>query len=204
MRISIAALSTLLTTAIANPPSSDHPTLTPKNTSTSSCPGTLPPSSIYPNLIIPISAAHPTTAYGTVYKPVITPNDFCTIFNLYIPPSAHNKTCTLSFLFPERHQLETSSYSYAGAGHVTFTGYPSGVGATTATTWNTRPAGGGSPPSAPSVIRPGHAYVINRGGCEVREWEYLLVSGMMCSNDTRLEYFQDYNPCPIGLFVTVS
>ncbi|KAI9657308.1 MAG: hypothetical protein M1821_002988 [Bathelium mastoideum] len=167
----------------------------------STCPAYLPSKFLFPNLIVPVSQKKPDTAYGTVYSPKVSPNDFCTIFNLHIPPWAHHKACTLEFLFPRREQLETSSFTYNGPGHFTFTGFPEGTGARAHTTWNTRPRNGRT---APRVLEPGNAYTIYSGSCDVGRGQTLEVSGMMCSNDTSFQYFQDFNPCPIGIYVTVS
>lgn len=67
-----------------------------------------------------------------------------TIFNLYVPESAAGKTCTLKFFFPSQNQLRTSSYTYKGPGHFTFTGYAFGSGADADTTWNNQPPAGPS------------------------------------------------------------
>ncbi|KAL1639698.1 hypothetical protein SLS58_007596 [Diplodia intermedia] len=164
-----------------------------------------PASWLFPVGIYPVSASNPDTNYGTVYSPKITPGDFCTIFNLYVPESAAGKTCTLKFLFPAQDQLRTSSYTYEGAGHFTFTGYAFGSGATDETTWNNQPPAGPSPPSPPAVLAPGNAYVINAGDCGVQAGQGSLeVSGMLCSSDTTFEYFQDSDLCPIGFYVVIS
>ncbi|GME32780.1 putative gpi anchored cell wall protein [Neofusicoccum parvum] len=160
---------------------------------------------LFPVYIVPVSKNNPDTKYGTVYSPKITPNDFCTIFNLYVPESAAGKTCTLKFFFPSQDQLRTSSYTYSGAGHFTFTGYAFGSGATADTTWNNQPPAGPSPPSPPAVLEPGNAYVINAGDCGVQAGQGSLeVSGMLCSSDTTFEYFQDSDLCPIGFYVVIS
>lgn len=99
---------------------------------------------LFPVLITPVSAANPDTKYGTVYSPKITPGDFCTIYNLYVPESAAGKTCTLKFFFPRQDQLRTSSFTYDGPGHFTFTGYAFGSGADADTTWNNQPPAGPS------------------------------------------------------------
>ncbi|KAF2142684.1 uncharacterized protein K452DRAFT_287099 [Aplosporella prunicola CBS 121167] len=103
-----------------------------------------PGSFVWPQLMVPVSAANPDTAYGTVYSPRITPNDFCTIFNLYLPQSAAGKTCSLEFLFPSQDQLRSSSYVFEGPGHFNFTGFALGAGAELDTTWNKQPPAGSS------------------------------------------------------------
>jgi hypothetical protein len=88
------------------------------------CPpgGTLPPGYIAPSMMVRISQNSPDEKFGSTQTPLITPNDFCTIFNLEIPSSGYDSTCTLVFLFPD-HDETQSPYSYDGPGHFTFTGY---------------------------------------------------------------------------------
>ncbi|OCL12878.1 hypothetical protein AOQ84DRAFT_134953 [Glonium stellatum] len=171
-----------------------------------SCPpgGTLPSSHLNPTLMVPIAASAPNHAFGGTQTPIITPNDFCTIFDLSIPPSGVGKTCTLEFLFPALGQTLTP-YVYIGEGHFTFTGYAFGSGATEETTYNNQPPAGPSPPTPPSVLAPGHAYTINVGPCGIQPGASSLeVSGKLCSNDTTFSYYQNDNKCPIGFFVTIS
>lgn len=133
--------------------------------------------------------------YPTTYSPVITPDDYCTIFNFYIPPEAAGKTCALEFLFPELDQLEESTFTYSGGGHFTFSGYV-GYGATNETTWNNQPSPGNSlynPP--PQILTPGHRYALNKpypGSCIITKgMPALEIGGKLCSNDTIFTYFQD-------------
>jgi hypothetical protein len=172
-----------------------------------SCPegGTLPPGYLAPTLMVPISECLPNVAFGGTQAPIITPNDFCTIFNLVIPPSAAGKTCTLEFLFPS-HTETLAPYIYAGPGHFTFTGYAFGSGATSQTTYANQPPAGPSPPTPPAVLSPGNAYVINVGGCAVEEGMTagLEVSGALCSSDTTFWFQESQAQCPIGFFVAIS
>jgi len=173
----------------------------------SSCPkgGDLPKGALQPTLMVPISKNLPDVAFGPTWNPIVTPNDFCTIFNLVIPSSGFNKTCTLEFLFPS-HGQTFSPYIYNGAGHFTFTGYAFFSGATPETTYNNQPPPGPSPPSPPAVLAPGNAYVINAGPCFIPEGEASMeVSGALCSPDTDLVYLQTENMgCPIGFYVVIS
>ncbi|KAE8445344.1 hypothetical protein EG329_013466 [Mollisiaceae sp. DMI_Dod_QoI] len=135
-----------------------------------SCPpnGTLPANHISPSLIVPVSSNLPDVAFGPTSFPLITPNDFCSIFNLVVPPSGVGKTCTLEFLFPS-HSQTFAPFVYSGGGHFTFTGYAFGSGATPQTTYNQQPPAGPSPPQPPAVLQPGNAYTINVGGCAIEE-----------------------------------
>jgi hypothetical protein len=92
------------------------------------CPpnGNLPQNYLSPTLMVPVSRNFPDVAFGSTRVPKMTPNDFCTIFNLVIPPSAMGATCTLEFLFPSFGET-LSPYFYNGGGHFTFTGYAFGT-----------------------------------------------------------------------------
>ena len=172
-----------------------------------SCPqgGTLPSNYLSPTLMVPYSKNLPNVAFGGTKTPLITPNDFCTIFNLVVPPSAAGKTCTLEFLFPS-HSQTMAPYLYFGGGHFTFTGYAFGSGATSKTTYNNQPPAGPSPPQPPAVLSPGNAYIINVGGCAVTAdmTEGLEVSGALCSTDTYFSFLESSSTCPIGFFVAIS
>ena len=196
----LALLSSTAATPVA------HPLEVISERTYNSCPqgGTLPPGSLSPTLMVPVSARFPNVPFGSTKTPLITPNDFCTIFNLEIPPSAVGKTCTLEFLFPSHTQTLTP-YLYTGGGHFSFTGYAFGSGATEETTYAHQPPAGPSPPSPPAVLSPGHAYVINVGGCAIQTgMSGLEVSGMLCSDDTTFGYLQSDHECPIGFYVTIS
>ncbi|KAK3078884.1 hypothetical protein LTS18_006367, partial [Coniosporium uncinatum] len=82
--------------------------------------------------MVPISQSQPDKVYGPVTNPIITPNDVCTIFNLYIPAEFQGRTCTLEFIFPDMGTT-TRDYSFSGGGHFTFSGYV-GYGAEADTT----------------------------------------------------------------------
>ncbi|KAL2074194.1 hypothetical protein VTL71DRAFT_7972 [Oculimacula yallundae] len=172
----------------------------------SKCPvnGTLSGEYLNPTLIVPVSKKAPNVAFGSTKVPIITPGDFCTIFNLMIPPTAVGKTCTLEFLFPEM-LTSTAPYVYSGGGHFTFTGYAFGTGATEETTFNKQPPPGPSPPQPPAVLSPGNAYTINIGGCAIEKgMAGMEVSGMLCSTDTALAFLQSDQKCPMGFFVAIS
>ncbi|KAN0099114.1 Ubiquitin 3 binding protein But2 C-terminal domain containing protein [Hyaloscypha variabilis] len=205
MRVTIPLLATLLSCTSASPV---YPLTVVSSRQLESCPvnGNLPPTYLSPTLMVPVSKNLPDVAFGGTQNPLITPNDFCTIFNLVVPPSATGDTCTLEFLFPNNLQTH-SPYAYFGGGHFTFTGYAFGSGATEQTTYNNQPPPGPSPPEPPAVLSPGNAYTINVGGCAVEAPNSLEVSGMLCSTDTTFSFYQtqgDELGCPIGFFVGIS
>jgi len=155
--------------------------------------------------IFPISKKNPDKKYGDSKKAKITPDDFCTIFNLFIPESAHNKTCTLEFLFPS-HEDASTHYKFKGEGNFIFKGY-TGYGGEPETTWNNQPPAG--PPQfdpPPQNLKPGGKYVIHSGDCLVQEGQTggLEVGGKLCSSDTRLEFEECDHDCPIGFFIEIS
>jgi hypothetical protein len=154
--------------------------------------------------MIPVSASQPTVQLGSSTVAIITPNDYCTISKLVVPPEGLNKTCTLQFLIPDRKQAGFN-YNFAGPGHFTFTGYAFGVGATEETTFQNQPPAGPSPLSPPSLLTPEHTYVINVGPCGIEpSMAGMEVSGMLCSPDTTFVYQQRDDRCPIVLFVTIT
>jgi hypothetical protein len=205
MKVTLSFLAALISCTAATPL---QPLKIISSRQLESCPanGNLPPNYLAPTLMVPVSAKLPNVAFGSTETPLITPNNFCTIFNLVIPPSAAGDTCTLEFLFPD-HLQTLSPYTYFGGGHFTFTGYAFGTGATEQTTYNNQPPAGPSPPEPPSILSPGNAYTVNVGPCGVEPPNSLEVSGMLCSDDTTLLYLQtqgDELGCPIGFFVGIS
>jgi hypothetical protein len=168
------------------------PTTTPPTHGTT-CPKDLNGNYQYPHLIVPVNSAHPDTAYGTQYNGTIT-SKICTIFNFDIPASYVGKTCSAIFLLPKKQDLETSSYSLSGSGTCTVSGLKGN--ADQSTTWNNKPAKDGSSVSFDLV--PGGSWTVESGECAAGK----RISYEMCaSGDLALEYFQDYNPSPIGMYV---
>ncbi|CZR56103.1 related to GPI anchored cell wall protein [Phialocephala subalpina] len=149
----------------------------------------------YPHLIVPVSSSSPDTAFGTQFFGTISSN-VSTIFNFDIPTSYSGHTCNLIFLLPLQSELETSSYEFSGTGGVDFEEL-SGV-ATTSTTYD----------NAPSVEADLGTFTLTEGSST-------LISSFACPageavsyeakavGDTYLYFFQDYNPSPLGLYITV-
>ncbi|KAH8890527.1 hypothetical protein GQ53DRAFT_650338 [Thozetella sp. PMI_491] len=171
------------------------------------CPanGSLPPNYVKPSLIVNVSKRLPSFPFGPTQTPLITPGDFCAIFNLELPPSASDKICQLVFLFPS-HQQTSNYFTYLtgkDGGHFSFTGYAVGAGATPKTTYSHQPAAGPNPPSPPAVLSPGNAYVINSAPCGLPPGlkDPVTVSGMLCSPDTFFNFNNSDESCPIGFFV---
>ncbi|KAF1987079.1 hypothetical protein K402DRAFT_420709 [Aulographum hederae CBS 113979] len=169
------------------------------------CPGYLYEPFIFPTGIYPVSQCEPDKCFGPSYSPMVSPGDMCTIFNLEIPEKYAHSICTLKFFFPEQWQLDTSSFSFEGMGNFDFHGY-TGYNAQPGVTWNSRPPNG--PPEydpPPANVVPGGVYTLHSGSCLVKKgMGALKVGGVLCSSDTNVTWFQDYNPCPIGIFIQIE
>ena len=100
------------------------------------------------------------------------------------------------FLFPTQDELETSSFSFSGDGKLDFAHVESP--ATDSTTWNNQPAV--KVDYGVTAVSPGHTYVIATFDCPAGK---TVGFGVREAGSTDLNYFQDYNPSPIGLYVTV-
>merc|ERR1712113_179765 len=160
----------------------------------SACPTNLNGNYQYPHLIVPISSEHPDQSYGTSYNGQIN-GTTSSVYNFDIPQSYEGQTCSLVFLFPKKSQLETSDFTFNGQGSVSVD-YLSSA-AKQSTTYNSCPksaehAGDFSP-------MPGNSYVVSTGDCAAGTTQSYELSA---SDGLSLEYFQDYNPSPIGLYIT--
>lgn len=165
-----------------------------------SCPKDLPaqPDFEFPHLIVPISKLHPEVANPNTYFPRITPSDLGTVFNFVILHGG-DQACELGFYFPRQDQLQTSSYTFAGPGNFTVRINQPGSGAEDGvTTWSNQPAPGpydGFPKTM--KMEPGNYYSLFEGACLAGLWSITI-----SSPDSSFSWFQDYNPCPIGPYVT--
>ncbi|KAG5988655.1 hypothetical protein E4U43_004675 [Claviceps pusilla] len=158
------------------------------------CPANLQGAYEFPHLIIPVDKYNPDKAMGTSFFGEVTPS-ISSLFNFDIPGSDHGKTCTLVFLFPEQSQLETSSYSLSGEGKIDFSILDSPV--STSTTWNNKP--GKKSVYGTQAVTPGHSYTVATFPCPAGQAISVELDN---SGSTNLRYFQDYNPSPIGLYIT--
>ncbi|KAG5984510.1 hypothetical protein E4U55_004503 [Claviceps digitariae] len=158
------------------------------------CPANLEGAYEFPHLIIPVDKSNPDKAYGTSFFGEVT-SSISSIFNFDIPASDSGKTCTLVFLFPEQSQLQTSSYSLSGEGNIAFSILNSPV--STSTTWNDKP--GKESVYGIAALTPGNSYSIATFPCPAGQAISVELDN---SANTNLRYFQDYNPAPIGLYIT--
>lgn len=185
---SLATVATSVTSAAAS-------TVVPSGSaSASGCPADLNGAYQYPHLIVPINASSPNTAYGTQYNGTITPK-VSTIFNFDIPASYAGKQCSTVFLFPKLNQLETSSYSFNNQGGFTIS-ILNGV-ATESTTYANAPAVLAQIGSVPE-LKSGSSYTLSHDSCPGGARVSFQVTS---TGGLDLEFFQDYNPSPLGLYV---
>lgn len=164
--------------------------------SSGACPASLSGQFEYPHLIVPVNKDKPTTAYGTSYNGTVSPS-ISSIFNFDVPASYADKTCSLVFFLPTQDKLTTSAFSLSGSGGIDVTRLSSP--ATEQTTYDTV-SGPAKDFGGPSSVTPGNEYVVGSGPCQAGKRVGYLVTA---TGSLSLNYFQDYNPSPIGLFVTV-
>ncbi|KAH0172218.1 hypothetical protein KCU67_g1822, partial [Aureobasidium melanogenum] len=148
-----------------------------------------------PHAIIPVNKNSPSTSYGTQYDAYISSSN-STIFNFDIPSSYAGKQCTVIFLLPNKSQLATSDFSLSGAGGITFDQLTSP--APLSVTYATCPAVKTTLDTISSVT-PGNSYVVSSGACQAGSTISILASA---TGSLNLEYFEDWNPSAIGLFIT--
>jgi hypothetical protein len=98
---------------------------------------------------------------------------------------------------PNKANLETSDYTISGAGGLHFQELV--TPATTGTTYNNLPAVGGVDVTIPSVT-PGNSYAVASHECGAGQRISFKVSA---TGNLALNYFQDYNPSPIGAYISV-
>jgi hypothetical protein len=164
-----------------------------KPAASGACPQDLNGNYQYPHLIVPVDSEHPDKAYGTSYNGTISAH-ICTIFNFDIPASYAGKTCSAMFMLPKKEDLETSDYTISGQGECTVSKLKGNANAQT--TWSNAPAKAGDLASV--ELSPGNTYTVESGDCEAGK----TVSYEICgSGDFSINYFQDYNPSPIGMYI---
>jgi len=161
-----------------------------------SCPTNLSGSYQFPHLMVQVDKNQPTVALGNSYN-VHVSSTLSSLFNFDIPPFYEGKTCSLVFFFPERAQLMTSNYTFSGNGGIHVARLQSPV--SEQTTYNTVPS------TAKDVgtladLQAGRSYVVASGACFAGQRVVYDVSAI---GTLDLEYFQNSNEPPIGLYITV-
>ena len=185
--------TTLITVA-----SQTAPPLASTPAAASGCPTILAQNNYqFPHLIIPVSKDTPDTAYGSsTYSPEISPST-SDIFNFDIPPSYKGKTCSIVFMLPQKSEMTTSSFNLTGSGGLTFAKLKDP--ATEQTTYNTV---GDVVKNYTSIehLQPGNSYVVGVEACPAGDRIGIEVAA---TGSLDLEYFQDFNPKAIGLYITL-
>ncbi|KAI0418837.1 ubiquitin 3 binding protein But2 C-terminal domain-containing protein [Xylaria grammica] len=181
--------------------SSSSASSTPSETGTpgESCPGYLGDTYQYPHLIIPVDSANADSAPGTSYFPEVS-STISTAFNFDIPASYAGKTCNVVFLFPTQSQLETSSFNFTGSGAVSFARLSTAV--SESTSYGSLPAVSES--YGQQTLAPGSGFNLTSFDCPAGEAVAFELRDADGDGSTTFRYFQDWNPCPIGLFITAS
>jgi hypothetical protein len=158
------------------------------------CPADIKGPYEYPHYIVPVDKSWPNKAYGTKLNGTFS-DRICTIFNFDIHPRFAGKTCSLAFLFPQQKHLETSAYTFEAWGDKAgLQFYKLETPATWDTTWNTV---GPKELLAEGAIYPDLAIGSYTHKCPAGKTESIMV----CGKDVYLNYFQDFNPSPIGMYM---
>ncbi|KAE8138878.1 ubiquitin 3 binding protein But2 C-terminal domain-containing protein [Aspergillus pseudotamarii] len=166
------------------------------SSASSSCPTTLSSGNFeFPHLIILVNSESPNTPLGNSFNGTVT-STISSIFNFDIPQSDSGKTCTLVFLFPRQADLQTSSFSFSGDGQINFSKLSKA--ATTSTTFDNAPSI--SQDLGDITISPGNSFVVSTFSCPAGE---TIAFEMKNAGTTDLNFFEDFNPSPLGLFITV-
>jgi hypothetical protein len=156
-----------------------------------SCPVDLNGAYEFPHLIVPIQKDHGDVAVGNSLNGTIDSNT-CTTYNFDVHPDHGGKTCSLIFLLPHHKDLDTSAYSFKGEGYLEFSKLSKPV--TEKTTFNNK---GVHEYLSAQAIEEGTSMLAWSGACEAGK----KVGYEVCGEGVELEYFQDWNPSPIGLYM---
>lgn len=192
---SIILLASAISRAIAKP--------LQRRADTSQCPLYLPDGGYeFPHLIIPYNNSD--AQIGPSYFAEVSPNDCGTIFNFDISSSRANQQCSVYFTLPRHDQLDTSNFKWdgnqtgtEGPGTLQLVQYQYNTGASAATTGHSLPPRGSDPPAILNNVVPGNSYKAWTGSCGAGG----VMSWGLSSPDSSLMYFQDWNPCAIGVWV---
>ncbi|KAF2863493.1 glycoside hydrolase family 17 protein [Piedraia hortae CBS 480.64] len=120
-----------------------------------------------------------------------------TLLNFDIPASYEGKTCSLVMLLPEHSQLQTSAYTFNNKGGITVNYLTHAV--TEKVTYNSMPKDSHNGVGKVESVRAGGKWVLTSSPCKAGTTQCFELVG---TGGLELEFFQDYNPSPIGVFVT--
>jgi len=147
-----------------------------------------------PHLIVPISSDKPDVAHGTSYFGEIN-STTSSIFNFDVPSEYAGKQCSIVFLFPQKKDLTTADYTFSGSGSLGCSELSSA--ASQKTSWSNAPSV--SKDLGDVSIQPGNSYVVATGDCKAGTTQSIELSS---KGGLSLSFFEDYNPSPLGLFMT--
>lgn len=147
-----------------------------------------------PHLIVPVSSEKPDEAYGTSYNGQIN-STTNTIFNFDIPQDYEGKQCSIIFLFPKKEDLETSNYEFGGSGS---------LGCSELSDVASEDTSYSNAPSADKdlgtiELQPGNSYVVATQECKAGKTQSIELSS---EDGLSLNFFEDWNPSPLGLYIT--
>ncbi|KAI0474961.1 ubiquitin 3 binding protein But2 [Xylariaceae sp. FL0804] len=105
-------------------------------------------------------------------------------------------------MLPTQAQLETSSFTLSGSSAaVDFARLDAAVSGDS-TTFASLP--GVAADYGTKTLVPGSAYTLESFACPVGGGTVAVEMSNAAGADTSFRFFEDYNPCPIGLFITTS
>jgi hypothetical protein len=176
------------------------------------CPTALTGAYQTPHAIIPVNKDMPSTSYGTQYFAYLSSSN-STIFNFDIPSSYAGKQCSLIFLFPKKSDLQTSDFTMSGSGGIKFDQLTSA--APLNVNYATCPAVKSNLGMVDNAM-PGNSYMVATGACQAGTTMSVLASSTgglslsyfevrslnLLSHGSSLIKKQDWNPSPIGVFLT--
>lgn len=172
--------------------------------------GKLPPGTLNPTFILPVSRKKPDVAFQAGQTAVVTPGDFCSLTRFDIPASAKNKTCSLSLFLPKGpcgygtgpHEFEEGPGTISFAGNLGIRFPVPGE-----TTFNNQPPLADPFTDAP-LIQLGNAYRLGGGPCDFTEGQpFTSVGGSICSDDTSLSFTESDGSdggCPVGFHIIIT
>jgi len=143
---------------------------------------------------VPIDSSSPDQARGTQFNGEVS-STVSSIFNFDIPNSDEGKTCSLVFLFPNQQDLETSSFNFTGDGKLDFAQLSSP--ATQSTSFSNAPSVMND--LGQFIVSPGNSFEIASFSCPAGQAVAFEIKN---AGSTQLFFFEDFNPSPIGLFIT--
>lgn len=170
------------------------PSPTPMPPMQKTCPAALTGDWQFPHWISNLDSTMPNAMPGTSYFGEVS-STITSIFDFDIPSSDAGKTCSLIFLFPKQADLQTSSFTFSGSGNIDFSMLKAPADASTS--YANMPAV--AMDYGVTMVAPGNSYTIASFDCPAGQ---KIAFEMSAKDDTMLKYFQDYNPSPIGLYIS--